>query len=809
MPEQSLPQDRNAGIAQDEEPYRPDEAKVGEEGGIGSEGVGRSRSSRRRLREDVLGLPVVAAVVTAVGLVLAWPLLNGRTTSVVPTFQTATYPWAAFPRGLSFLWPQSDSAESTFPWSALAQRSWREGHLPLWDQLSFGGGVPLANDGVSATLYPVRALLDAALPLWLAHEAFVVVHLLAAVLAAYWLARRWGAGRGGALVAGLGWGLNAYVLAWSQLEMVTPFFVALPLVLAAGDRALRERSRGAILVGALSVCFALIAGNIAYAVIAVVTLALYLGVLIVVRAVRDRSRLVGDVLTSLAVGLGGLALSAFVLAPTLITLSSVSRQPFTWEQLTSNLMVDFSVYTRVFEWPDPPRSAVDMNNMLYVTPVLMVLAVVGVASRARRARYAGAWALVLVPVLVASVVPAAWVAYHFFPGFDAIQPYSRVLPISLLAICLLAAIGADMLLRGVRRHAPAAVGGVVVVALAVAVALPSILLGRSVNPPAISSADHPQYPVTPAIRAMLERGDEAGWPARVMPVSVTLGSGAGTTGLALIGGSALAPGVDTWGGYASAVPQRTSELSRMVAGEPVRDVLGTMGEGVVAHPVYTTKPMNWGLLCRAGTDMVFAGPPVADQREKWGSLPEDLRAFGYDGPDGRIVDLPAGCSSAPYLSGGSVVGDSPVEMVEELQRQGSAVLRDRDREREVVVPRGLGGRADEGATGSVVEADRSGADLRVSVETDGPMWLVLPVSYDPGWRATVDGESVETHQVDFNRVGVVVDGDSEVELHLRPVGMRAGTVLTAATVVLGGLALLFWPRLGEFVRRRRRSGTAV
>ena len=70
--------------------------------------------------------------------------------------------------------------------------------LPLWDPHSFGGGVPWATDGVAATLYPVRALLDALFLPWLAHDLFVLVHLALAGAGAYWLARRWGAGRAGA-----------------------------------------------------------------------------------------------------------------------------------------------------------------------------------------------------------------------------------------------------------------------------------------------------------------------------------------------------------------------------------------------------------------------------------------------------------------------------------------------------------------------------------------------------------------------------------------------------------------------------------
>ena len=161
-----------------------------------------------------------------------------------PVVPDRDVPWAARPRGLAYTWPQSDQAESAFPWSVLARRTWRSGDLPLWDPLQRRRAVGHRRRGGDAL--PGRAIPGALFMPWLAHDVFIFIHLALAGAGACWLARRWGAGCVGATVAGVGWMTNAYVWSWAPLEMVTPFFAALPLALAAADRAVRSPSRSAV-----------------------------------------------------------------------------------------------------------------------------------------------------------------------------------------------------------------------------------------------------------------------------------------------------------------------------------------------------------------------------------------------------------------------------------------------------------------------------------------------------------------------------------------------------------------------------------
>ena len=79
---------------------------------------------------------------------------------------------------------------------------------------------------------------------------------------------------------------------------------------------------------------------------------------------------------------------------------------------------------------------------------------------------------------------------------------------------------------------------------------------------------------------------------------------------------------------------------------------------------------------------------------------------------------------------------------------------------------------------------------RVAVKTDSasPAILVLSENHYPGWRATVDGTSVEVIRVDYNLRGVAVPaGTHLVEFIYRPKSLLLGLVISFLT-----LALLIW-----------------
>jgi hypothetical protein len=748
----------------------------------------------------------VLAAFSVVMAVLSWPTLQGRSSSVVPSFQTATLPWAADPRGLAFAWPQSDQAESVFPWSALLQRTWQSRELPLWDPHSFGGGVPWATDGVAAPLYPLRAILDGLLPLWLAHDVFVLVHLALAGAGTYWLARRWGAGRLGATVAGTGWMANAYVWSWAPLEMVTPFFAYLPLALAAADSAVRHPSRRRVVLAAVILGLTLVFGNITYSLIAATTTGLYLAALSMASGVRadrgQRLRAFGTAaLPAAAVLVLGLALAAFALLPTLLNLLSTSRQPFTFDTLRADLLVPFEVYGRVLRVPESPPTAEQIIHMVYLTPAVVLLGLVGLVA----ARGGGAWsarAVLAVTVLVASTVPGAWVAYHLLPGFDVIKPYARLLPVALLAVHVLSGLGADALLGWTKRWSPSRgwIAGTVAVVVVAGVFLPAWAVATRVDPPYLSVEQHPPYPPTPLTRSVRGAGRATPWPDRIVPGTLSYDTEPPTGGSpTFVGGTASAPGFDTWGGYASAVPERSSQLVRLVSGEQPDVVFAAGTAPDLTYPRYPTGLTDWALACRMGSDLVTVSPPPPEGVvEDWGSLDPTVLDERYSGPDGRLLALPPGCAAGPYLSPETMVAGSDLDAVQMLRRQGTEALRagrDDEVSRQVVLSQRpeSPSTTSSGATGRVASMLRDGSDVVARVEASDDMWLVLPVAYDDGWSVTVDDQPVATARVDFNRLGVRVEaGASTAVATYRPPGWHLGLLGTALGVV--GCVLLLAPR---------------
>lgn len=95
----------------------------------------------------------------------------------------------------------------------------------------------------------------------------------------------------------------------------------------------------------------------------------------------------------------------------------------------------------------------------------------------------------------------------------------------------------------------------------------------------------------------------------------------------------------------------------------------------------------------------------------------------------------------------------------------------------------------------VVEA--AGDRLRSNLETATDRWLRLGISYDPGWRAWIDGVevSVRPAQLAFMAIRVPA-GSRELVMRYEPVGLRLG----ASVAFISSVVLAIWVGLG---RRRR------
>lgn len=85
-------------------------------------------------------------------------------------------------------------------------------------------------------------------------------------------------------------------------------------------------------------------------------------------------------------------------------------------------------------------------------------------------------------------------------------------------------------------------------------------------------------------------------------------------------------------------------------------------------------------------------------------------------------------------------------------------------------------------------------------ETDG--MLVLPIPYEDGWYAYVDGREAEIHRVDYGFCGIVLNqGKHEVKMIYRCPGFAAGA---AGSIIFSVLTLVIWSAI--WYRTKRKSG---
>jgi uncharacterized membrane protein YfhO len=85
--------------------------------------------------------------------------------------------------------------------------------------------------------------------------------------------------------------------------------------------------------------------------------------------------------------------------------------------------------------------------------------------------------------------------------------------------------------------------------------------------------------------------------------------------------------------------------------------------------------------------------------------------------------------------------------------------------------------------------------IRLEASTDAPGLLMLSETYDPGWKAYVDGEQVEVLVADhLLRAVPLPAGEHVVELRYEPTSLKIGIAISTATVlvVAGALVVLGW-----------------
>jgi hypothetical protein len=214
---------------------------------------------------------------------------------------------------------QVDGVLQFYPWRHMVFDAWSKGQLPLWNPFQLAGAPLLANSQ-SAGFYPPHILLGLLhAPTALGMTLLAWFHLFWAGLGTYLLARKLGAGRLGAMVAGSSFALSPFMLDWTALPSTITTIAWIPWAMAMTASIHRAGSSSPLRAGlglALSVGMMFLAGHLqfaAYGLLSVVFLSIWLGV--ANRSTKGRWALCA----------AGVVLGAFISAPQLLPVLQFSK----------------------------------------------------------------------------------------------------------------------------------------------------------------------------------------------------------------------------------------------------------------------------------------------------------------------------------------------------------------------------------------------------------------------------------------------------------------------------------------------------
>jgi hypothetical protein len=231
------------------------------------------------------------------------------------------------------------------------------GAWPVWDPYLAFGQPLLANPGAQV-FYPWTWLNFVAQPAD-CYDFYVVSHHLLSALGMYWLARRLGLSRSGALIAATLWSASGPLLSFVSLWQHFAGAAWIPWVLLAADRALSEPRVGRVLAWGAAVALQVLAGSVEMAVVTAALSALVLSRHLISAPERAaRSRRLAATVAAAVVALG---LSAALWVPAVEMLGSTHRL-----DLTASVRTTWSLHPYALAqslWPlvlnkMPPAEAV-------------------------------------------------------------------------------------------------------------------------------------------------------------------------------------------------------------------------------------------------------------------------------------------------------------------------------------------------------------------------------------------------------------------------------------------------------------------
>jgi hypothetical protein len=252
----------------------------------------------------------------------------------------------------------------------------------------------------------------------------------------------------------------------------------------------------------------------------------------------------------------------------------------------------------------------------------------------------------------------------------------------------------------------------------------------------------------------------------------------------------LMRGIPDVRGYDPMIPAAHTRVMNAVAGLN----LDTPAHGRLAMP----QPIRWELLRMLNVTVVASLRPVED----------DALALLWQGPNGmHLYRVREPGAPGRFASGFAVAtGDPAIDLavvaggaLDQFDPTHQVLL-----ESETISLRGM---MDMVASGSVTLIERGFDHLTYEVTAKSEGHLVTDVTFDPGWRAEVNGLPADTLIGDTRFLTVwVPQGTSRVEFTCWPKSLRHGALLTLAGVLLAALLCLPRRRSEEIGREKESPG---
>jgi hypothetical protein len=697
----------------------------------------------------------------------------------------------------------SDVFNGELPGRALIGGAVRAGHWPAWTN-RICSGYPL----VGAPADPIGLGLFALLPPAAALDALVIVLLLAAAHGAYSLARRFGAGVPGAVLAGLAFAGSGYIACQLKHVSIVSTVVWLPWGMLLIDRALSPRPTSGWPVAAFGLVFAeqVLSGFPQSAYIAGLTygvFALYRA--IAVRAQSPDAAIYAPMSALAGAIVLGAAAGAVVVMP-LSALGGISDRAeplgYEWSTRLAYWLPNIQTFLIPYIHGDisdntyagPPFFWEDYG---YVGVLTFLLALYGAYRERQRPIVVFTFALTLLAYLIVlgRATPVFHAAYLLVPGMRLFRFPTRFLIVVELGLALLAAFGLTRLRDGLARRwpIPSRIPSIAVTAICVLTALdlfihqprqnPLVPADAWLAPPASvelvrSTAAEPRT-FTPRHRDVHRRAflDARGW-ANVEPyyrlrdvLAPNLGGGFWNvpSGDCYVG---ISPRwfVDVWGDH-------NRELSLM----------SLLARYDFNTGVLRVRPNFPKILAGYGVTHVLTSYPIDGASLPFAGRSGSAYVYRVDGAmRARIV--PAGRRMSDADAAKRLLDpafDPAREALLQNMTTDGAARNDT-----------AAAAADGSARASITHETHDSLTIETMSSADGV--LLLADTFYPGWTADVDGRDVPVLRANLSvRAIELPRGTHVVRFHYEMPGLAPGQAISAAAVSL----LLAWLAGAVYVTR--------